>query len=616
MLAASDHRMTQRRIAHIDMDAFFASVTLLRYPQLRGLPVVIGGSKVSGAGSPAAAATNATGTNAPEHWPIEAFARLRDYRGRGVITTATYEARQFGVGSAMGLQRAADLCPQAILLPVDFAVVKDYSQRFKAAVMALAPIMEDRGIDEVFVDISEQVAEASDKAVAGALKQAILAATGLTCSIGVAPNKLIAKMASEFNKPDGISIVTESEVAARIGPLPCKRINGIGPKTAAKLIAMGIERIEHLAQVTLETLQLAFGAHSGQWLYEVARGIDERPLQTQREAVSMSRETTFARDLSAQADRAELSALLADLCQRVAADLQRKGRVGRCVSVKIRYSDFRSVTRDQTIEVPTDDAETIRYWARQCLKRVPLTLRIRLLGVKVGQLSRADAPTALPAQLSLLTDDTELKHQVFAPGAVYMPAAALAEAPALWAELQALFAHAPPRRHLTTRGFYMSSAMTAVGEWGWISDRRGYRYVQKDPLTEQPWPTMPALFATLATQLAAAAGYAAFQPDTCMINDYAVGAGMGLHQDRDEADLRAPIVSISLGLPVSFQFGGKTRQDGVQKMRLNHGDVVVWGGESRLNFHGVLPLKPGHHELLGERRINLTFRMAYAHTCL
>lgn len=612
------------------MDAFFASVTLLRYPQLRGLPVVIGGSKVTSTGSPTAAATDATGVNAPEHWPIEAFARLRDYRGRGVITTATYEARQFGVGSAMGLQRAADLCPQAILLPVDFAVVKDYSQRFKAAVMALAPIMEDRGIDEVFVDISEQVADAGDEAVADALKQAILAATGLTCSIGVAPNKLIAKMASEFNKPDGISIVMESEVATRIGPLHCKRINGIGPKTAAKLSAMGIERIEQLAQVALETLQLAFGAHSGQWLYEVARGIDERPLQTQREAVSMSRETTFARDLSAQADRTELSALLADLCQRVAADLQRKGRVGRCVSVKIRYSDFRSVTRDQTIEVPTDDAETIRYWARQCLKRVPLTLRIRLLGVKVGQLSRADAPAAEPTQLSLLADDNVLpsrdgseavmaqedEHQIFAPGAVYMPAAALAEAPALWAELQALFAHAPPRRHLTKRGFYMSSAMTAVGEWGWISDRRGYRYVQKDPLTEQPWPAMPALFARLATQLAAAAGYPAFQPDTCMINDYAVGAGMGLHQDRDEADLRAPIVSISLGLPVSFQFGGKTRQDGVQKMRLNHGDVVVWGGESRLNFHGVLPLKPGQHELLGERRINLTFRMAYAHTRL
>ena len=628
LLNASSNAL--RRIAHIDMDAFFASVTLLRYPQLRGLPVVIGGSKVSSAGSPAEAAIDATGINAPEHWPIEAFARLRDYRGRGVITTATYEARQFGVGSAMGLQRAADLCPQAILLPVDFAVVKDYSQRFKAAVMALAPIMEDRGIDEVFVDISEQVAEAGAEAVAGALKQAILAATGLTCSIGVAPNKLIAKMASEFNKPDGISIVTESEVAARIGPLPCKRINGIGPKTATKLIAMGIERIEQLAQVALETLQLAFGAHSGQWLYEVARGIDERPLQTQREAVSMSREITFARDLSAQADRAELSALLADLCQRVAADLQRKGRVGRCISIKIRYSDFRSITRDQTIEVPTDDAETIRYWARQCLKRVPLTQRIRLLGVKVGQLAPTVTPAAEPSQLSLLSDDNVLpsrdgseavmeqedQHQTFAPGAVYMPAAALAEAPAIWAELQALFVHAPPRRHLTKRGFYMSSAMTAVGEWGWISDRRGYRYVQEDPLNNQPWPTMPALFATLATRLAAAAGYPAFQPDTCMINDYAVGAGMGLHQDRDEADLRAPIVSISLGLPVSFQFGGKTRQDGVQKMRLNHGDVVVWGGESRLNFHGVLPLKPGHHELLGERRINLTFRMAYAHTRL
>ncbi|MEO6699558.1 MAG: hypothetical protein ABIM24_09375, partial [Paraperlucidibaca sp.] len=213
-----------RRVAHIDMDAFFASVTLLRYPQLQGLPVVIGGSKasVTGAlnvGNSGAGQALLNDSMAPESIPVEAFARLRDYRGRGVITTATYAARQFGVGSAMGLQRAASLCPQAILLPVDFAVVKDYSNRFKAAVRSLAPMLEDRGIDEVFVDISAQAASRGDagESIAAELKQAIFAATGLTCSIGVAPNKLIAKMASEFNKPDGISIVMADKVAERIG---------------------------------------------------------------------------------------------------------------------------------------------------------------------------------------------------------------------------------------------------------------------------------------------------------------------------------------------------------------------------------------------------------------
>ncbi|MEO6697756.1 MAG: DNA oxidative demethylase AlkB, partial [Paraperlucidibaca sp.] len=412
---------------------------------------------------------------------------------------------------------------------------------------------------------------------------------------------------------------------------PCKRINGIGPKTAAKLVVMGYERIEQLAQAELEILQLAFGERSGRWLFDVSRGHDERPVQTRSEPVSMSRETTFSRDLSVQHDRAELSRALADLCQRVADDLQRKGRVGRCVSIKIRYADFRSVTRDQTITEYCDDAETIRYWARQCLKRVPLEQRIRLLGVKVGQLSKAGAQMreALPAQLSLLAladdvvpalnDAVVLAEkaaeaaQVFAPGAIYMPAAALPEAAAMWRELQQIFAEAPPRRHMTKRGFYMASAMTAIGRWGWISDQRGYRYEASDPETGTPWPAMPELFMRLAQGFAAQAGYPHFQPDSCMINDYAVGAGMGLHQDRDESDLRAPIVSVSLGLPVDFQFGGQARQEAVQRMVLSHGDVVVWGGESRLNFHGVLPLKTGHHPMLGARRINLTFRMAHAH---
>ena len=350
-----------RRIAHLDMDAYYASVELLRRPELRGLPLVIGG-----------------GRN---------LARLVDYSGRGVITTATYEARAFGLRSGMSLARAAALCPQAVLLPADFDEYRRVSRLFKAAVARIAPLIEDRGIDEIFIDLSE--AKDGARVAALALKAAVREATGLSCSIGVAPNKLLAKIASELDKPDGLTLLEAGDLAARIWPLPANRINGIGPKAAEKLAALGIRSVGELAAADPARLVERFGAHYGAWLHEAAHGRDERPLVTEREPKSLSRETTFERDLHAVRDREALSAIFTRLCEKLADDLRRKGYRGRCVGIKLRYDNFHTLTRDRTLESHTDDARAIRRAAGECLKRAPLERRLRLLGVRVGSLVEA-----------------------------------------------------------------------------------------------------------------------------------------------------------------------------------------------------------------------------------
>lgn len=365
------------------MDAFYASVELLRYPQLKGLPVVIGGGR-----RPQDEALAAAYAGRPGDIPVAAFALLKDYAGRGVITTATYAARQFGVGSAMGLMKAARLCPQAVLLPVDFAAYRRYSRLFKEVILSIAPVMEDRGVDEVYIDFTRVAGGQRDggRVLARLIQKSIFDATGLTCSIGVAPNKLIAKMASEFNKPNGISIVQPGDLQDLIWPLDCRKINGVGPKAEARLLAHGIRTIGELAQRPLPWLMQQFGRSYGAWLHDAAWGRDERAVVTESEPVSMSRETTFERDLHAVHDRAELGRIFTALCEQVAGDLQRKGYAGRTIGIKLRYDDFKIATRDQTVAVFTQDAATIRRVAGLCLKRVPLTKRLRLLGVRVGNL--------------------------------------------------------------------------------------------------------------------------------------------------------------------------------------------------------------------------------------
>ena len=388
-----------RRIAHLDMDAFYASVELLRYPQLQGLPVVIGGGRRS------VDETIDPAQERPLHKiPISEFPLLKDYTGRGVITTATYAARQFGIGSAMGLMKAAKLCPQALMLPVDFAQYRKYSKAFKTVITDIAPLMEDRGVDEVYIDFTDVPGGQREggRVLARLIQKTIFEATGLTCSVGVAPNKLLAKMASEFNKPKGIAVIYAEDLQSRIWPLACRKINGIGPKADEKLRQLGIQTIGELAQKELHWLIEHFGPSTGAWMHRAANGQDDRPVVLESEPVSISRETTFERDLHAVRDKAELGAIFTRLCEQVAADLQRKGYVGKTIGIKLRYSDFRSVTRDLTGPSHTDNAQTIRQSAGLCLKRVPLKQALRLLGVRVGSLLTVNNARAVER---LRTDD-------------------------------------------------------------------------------------------------------------------------------------------------------------------------------------------------------------------
>ena len=347
-----------RRIAHLDMDAFYASVELLGRPDLKGLPVAIGGRG--------------------------------DPTRRGVVTTATYEARAFGIHSGMALSVAARLCPACIFLPVDFERYRAASRQFKQAIAVVTPALEDRGIDEVYLDLTD-VAGGS-RALAIDLQNRVAAATGLSCSIGIAPNKLLAKIASDLEKPRGITLVADIDIPVRIWPLAARKVPGIGPKADARLEALGLRTIGDIAACEPGWLRAKFGERYGGWLHRAAHGFDERPLDLDPEPRSRSRETTFERDLHPQRDWQALSATLAALSHQVAEDLQRRGYRGRTIGIKLRYADFRTVTRDRTLPIPTDDAATIRRVAFDCLQRAELSRPIRLVGVRAGELSPANAP--------------------------------------------------------------------------------------------------------------------------------------------------------------------------------------------------------------------------------
>jgi DNA polymerase-4 len=374
----------RRWIAHLDMDAFYASVELLRYPELKGQPVVIGGGR--------------------RHQPellaegTRRFATLRDYVGRGVITTATYAARDLGVHSGMGLMKAAKLAPDAVLLPVDFDEYRRLSRAFKTAVAEVAPVIEDRGIDEIYIELTAvpgaQDAVGHDpfggvRALAQEIRNNVLQRTGLTCSVGVTPNKLLSKIASELDKPDGLTVLTEADIPTRIWPLAARKVNGIGPKAADKLLALGVRTVGELAARPRVELLQTFGRSYGAWLHEVAHGRDDRPVVTHSDPVSTSRETTFERNLHAVRDRAALGEILTRLCTQVALDLQRKGWRARTIGIKLRFEDFKTVTRDLTLPEPVADGADIRRAAGECLKRVDLTRSLRLLGVRASSLTRA-----------------------------------------------------------------------------------------------------------------------------------------------------------------------------------------------------------------------------------
>jgi DNA polymerase IV len=346
------------------MDAFYASVELLRRPELRDKPVAIGGHG--------------------------------DPMRRGVVTTANYVARTYGIRSAMPMRTAYALCPECVFLPVDFDEYRRVSRVFKAAIREVAPLVQDNGIDEAYIDLTGLPGDSA--VLARAIKDSVARATGLTCSIAVAPNKLLAKIGSELDKPDGLTVLTEGDLETRIWPLPVRRLHGVGPKAEARLARLGIATVGDLARQPPGTLVEHFGASYGRWLHESAHGRDERPVVTFSEPKSRSRETTFERDTR---DRGHVAETLAELCAQVAEDLRARGYAGRTIGVKLRYANFRTVTRDTTLAAATSDAGAIREAAYEALGRIPLDRAVRLIGVRVGNLCRpaaasevGDSPTS------------------------------------------------------------------------------------------------------------------------------------------------------------------------------------------------------------------------------
>ncbi len=343
-----------RRILHIDMDAFFAAVEQKRRPELIGKPVVIGGSG--------------------------------DPTKRGVVATASYEARKFGIHSALPLKTAYSLCPRAVFLPVDYEAYARESQKVKIILRSVTPAMEDVGIDEAFLDISE-IDKVSDD-ISQSIKKVIRDETDLTCSIGIAPNKLLAKIASDMDKPDGLTVIMPEDILSILKPLPVRRLWGIGPKTEKYLKDVGIETVGELASLQMEALVDSFGPSYGNYLYHASRGIDDSPLITDWEPKSISRETTFQKDM---ASWQFIAKTLADLTKEVVTDMKDSSFKARTVTVKVRFSDFETVTRATTIPHATDREDEIRKAAFASLKRVEIKKRVRLIGMRASHLERTEA---------------------------------------------------------------------------------------------------------------------------------------------------------------------------------------------------------------------------------
>ncbi len=335
-----------RGILHIDMDAFFAAVEEKKHPELKGKPIVIGGSG--------------------------------DPTKRGVVSTASYEARKYGIHSALPLRTAYNLCPEAVFLPVDYDEYSRVSQIIKNVLKEISPIMEDVGIDEAFLDISE--IDKPSEEIAEEIKKRIMEETGLTCSIGIASNKLLAKIASDMQKPDGLTIIAEKDIEECIWPLPVRKLWGVGPKTEASLKKIGINTIGELALMPIDRLVESYGESYGHYLYEASRGIDESPLVTHWEPKSVSRETTFQMDTN---NWQTIAKTIAELAKEVVDDIRQKGYKGRTVTLKVRFSDFKTYTRSKTLDEPTDSIDDIRKAAFDCLKRIELKMKVRLIGVRI-----------------------------------------------------------------------------------------------------------------------------------------------------------------------------------------------------------------------------------------
>ncbi len=344
-----------RTIIHADLDAFYASVEQLDNPDLRGKPVVVGG--------------------APE--------------GRGVVMAASYEARRFGVRSALPMSRAMRLCPKAVRVPPRFDRYSEVSREVMAVFRAVTPLVEPMSLDEAFLDATEQVASYGGPENLGRhLKGEVRKRTGLTLSVGIAANRLVAKVASDMRKPDGLVVVPPGTEAAFLAPFKVRALWGVGPKAEAVLNAAGFQTVGQIASATTAQLEAALGPR-GVFLQDIARGIDDSPVQTEHERKSVGAETTFARDLP---DGPELRSELDRIAQSVARRLTKTESMGRTIVLKLRYANFHTITRQTSRPQPTDDADEIASTATSLLDGVAKSGdRFRLIGVHCTNLVKGES---------------------------------------------------------------------------------------------------------------------------------------------------------------------------------------------------------------------------------
>ena len=336
------------------MDAFYASVEIRDTPALAGRPVCVGGPSA----------------------------------GRGVISAASYEARKYGVHSAMPTAQAARLCPELVLLPPDFKRYTQASREIMEIFKRYTPLVEPLSLDEAFLDVAGCERLHGDAEVIGReIKAAILKEVGLVASVGIAPSKFLAKLASDLDKPDGFRVIQPDEIRDVLDPLPVSKIYGVGERTAKRLEAMGVRTIGELASREREDVLSEFGA-SGAWIHDLAHGLDARRVNPSREEKSHGMERTFAEDLS---DPEELRVFLLEFCEEVAFGLREKGLRGKTVTLKARYADFKTVTRSQTLAASTNLGPRIYSVARELMSRVP-DGSFRLIGVQVSNLEDVREP--------------------------------------------------------------------------------------------------------------------------------------------------------------------------------------------------------------------------------
>jgi DNA polymerase-4 len=345
------------------MDAFYASVEAIKNPDLINKPVVVGGQG-----------------------------------GRGVVTSASYEARAFGIHSAMPMVTARRLCPGAAFVPNDFPSYQDYSARIRRTFESFTPLVEPLSLDEAFLDISGSVRLFGEPSTIAARIKYEIGALGLACTVGVAPNKFLAKLASDVAKPDGLMVVDPDGVADFLHPLPVRALWGVGEQTGAVLERLGLRSVGDLAMLSRRTLERAVGDALGAHLYRLARGIDDRPVVPSEVPKSIGSEETYPSDLDSAEDILREILRLSD---RTASRLRAKGMCGRTVTLKLRYSNFQTITRSRTLEEPVDVTADIFHCVRSLyLVLDPQNPRIRLLGVSISGL----VPGPPARQLDLLPD--------------------------------------------------------------------------------------------------------------------------------------------------------------------------------------------------------------------